>query len=166
MNVTKITKHTNNATTKSLVVTGPFLTGRVPMCNVDANTCKLYGFDYDISHPRGPVGDDWCLANNKASCIKPLSCILYIILNTSTYWLASWVSLQWRHNERSVVSNHRRRACLLNCLFRRRSRKTSKLRVTGLCKGNPPLTGGFPSQSASNAENVPFDDVIIISFLY
>ena len=30
----------------------------------------------------------------------------------------------------------------------------SKLRVTGLCEGNPPVTGGFPSQTASNAENV------------
>ena len=31
--------------------------------------------------------------------------------------------------------------------------ETSKLRVTGLCEGNPPVTGGFPSQSASKAEN-------------
>ena len=34
------------------------------------------------------------------------------------------------------------------------SKKTSKLRVTGLCKGNPPVTGGFPSQRPSNAEDV------------
>ena len=27
-------------------------------------------------------------------------------------------------------------------------------RVTGLCEGNPPVAGGFPSQRASNAENV------------
>ena len=33
------------------------------------------------------------------------------------------------------------------------NKKTPKLRVTGLCEGNPPVTGGFPSQSASNAEN-------------
>ena len=33
-------------------------------------------------------------------------------------------------------------------------KKTSKLHVTGLCEGNPPVTGGFPSQSSSNAENV------------
>ena len=32
--------------------------------------------------------------------------------------------------------------------------KTSKLRVTGLCVGNSPLTGEFPAQIASNAENV------------
>ena len=42
-------------------------------------------------------------------------------------------SLQWQHNGRDGVSNHRRPDCLLNCLFRRRSKKTPKLRVTGLC---------------------------------
>ena len=35
------------------------------------------------------------------------------------------------------------------------SKKTSKLRVTGLCEGNSPETGEFPAQRASNAENVP-----------
>ena len=61
---------------------------------------------------------------------------------------------QWCNNEHDGVSNHRRLDCLLNCLFRRRSKRTSKLRVTGLCKGNPPVTRGFPSQRASNAQNV------------
>ena len=30
----------------------------------------------------------------------------------------------------------------------------SALRVTGLCNGNPLVTGGFPAQRASNADNV------------
>ena len=38
--------------------------------------------------------------------------------------------------------------------FRRISKKTSKLHVTGLCEGNSPVTGEFPAQRASNAENV------------
>ena len=33
-------------------------------------------------------------------------------------------------------------------------KKTSKLRVIGLCVGNSPGTGEFPAQMASNAENV------------
>ena len=37
---------------------------------------------------------------------------------------------------------------------RRRSKKTSKLRVTGLCERNSSVTGEFPAQRASNAENV------------
>ena len=62
--------------------------------------------------------------------------------------------LQWLHNEPDGVPNHRRLDCLFNPLFRRRSKKTSKLRVTGLCEGNSPVTGEFPSQRASKAENV------------
>ena len=42
--------------------------------------------------------------------------------------------LRWRHYGRDSVSNHQPHDCLLNLLFRRRSKKTSKLRVTGhLC---------------------------------
>ena len=63
-------------------------------------------------------------------------------------------SLQWRHNGRSGVSNHLPHDCLLNRLFRPRSKKTSKFRVTGLCAENSPVTGEFPAQMASNAENV------------
>ena len=63
-------------------------------------------------------------------------------------------SLQWRHNGRQCVSNHQPHDCLLNRLFRARSKKTSKLRVTGLCVANSPGTGEFPTQMASNAENV------------
>ena len=63
-------------------------------------------------------------------------------------------SLQWHHNECEGVSNHRHLDCLLNRLFRRRSKKTSKIRDTGLCEGNSPVTGEFPLQRASNAEDV------------
>ena len=49
---------------------------------------------------------------------------------------------------------HQPHHCLFNRLLRRRSRKTSKLRVTGLCTGNSPVTGEFPAQMASNAENI------------
>ena len=63
-------------------------------------------------------------------------------------------TLQWRHNERNGVLNHQPHDCLINRLFRRRSKKTSKLCVTGLCAGNSPVTGEFPTQMASNAENV------------
>ena len=64
------------------------------------------------------------------------------------------ITLLWCHNEREGVSNHRRLNYLLNRLFRRGSKKTSKLRVTGLYEGNPSVTGGFPSEKASNAERI------------
>ena len=64
-------------------------------------------------------------------------------------------TLQWRNNNgHDSVSNHQSHHCLLNRLFRRRSKKTSKLHVTGLCAGNSPVTDEFPAQMASNAENV------------
>ena len=47
--------------------------------------------------------------------------------------------LQWRHNERDGVSNGRPHDCLPNRLFRRRTKKTSKLRITG------PFLGEFTS---------------------
>ena len=60
------------------------------------------------------------------------------------HWDCKSIPLQWRHNGRNNVSNHQPHDCLLNRLFRRRSKKTSKLRVTGLCAG----------KMASYAENV------------
>ena len=57
-----------------------------------------------------------------------------------------------RHNGRNGASNHQPPDCLLNRLFGRRWKKTSKLRVTGLCAGNS--SGEFPAQMDSNAENV------------
>ena len=41
-----------------------------------------------------------------------------------------------------------------NFYSRRRSKKTSKLRVTGFCAGKSPETGEFPAKRASNAEIV------------
>ena len=61
---------------------------------------------------------------------------------------------KWRHNDHAGVSNHQPHGCLLDRLLRRKSKKTSKFRVTGLCAGNSPGTGEFPAQMASYAENV------------
>ena len=55
-------------------------------------------------------------------------------------------ALQWCHNERGGVSNHRRPDC--------RSKKTSKFRVTGLCKGNPPVTAILKKKSSLAAPEV------------
>ena len=83
------------------------------------------------------------------------------ILNTTMLWPSWNVGLQWRHNGRDGVSNHQSHDCVLNHIFRRRSNKTSKLRVTGLCEGNSPVTGEFPTQRASKRNMFPFDDVIM-----
>ena len=66
-----------------------------------------------------------------------------------------WNRITWSpFTNRDGVSYHRRLDCLLNRLFRCRSKKSSKLRVTCLFEGNSQETCEFPAQRASNAENV------------
>ena len=71
-------------------------------------------------------------------------------------------SLQWRHNDHDSVSNHQPHGCLLNRLFKRRSKKTSKLRVTGLCVGNSPGPVNSPLKGPVTRKMFPFDDVIML----
>ena len=74
-------------------------------------------------------------------------------------------SLQWRQNGRDCVSNHQPRHCLLSRLFGRRSKKTSKLRVTGLCAGNQRGPVNSPHKWPVTRKMFPFDDVIMSSQL-
>ena len=96
-----------------------------------------------------PRGRRWVLprsaTNNMPSNRPPLKDVSILL----------WpLTLLWCHNGRNGVSNNRRLGCLFNCSFKLRSKKTSKLRVTGLCEENSPVTGEFPAPRASNAENV------------
>ena len=70
-------------------------------------------------------------------------------------------TLHWRHNDHDGVSNRQPHGCLLNSLFRRRSMKTSKLRVTGLCVGNSPGPVNSPHKGPVTRKMLPFDDVIM-----
>ena len=84
----------------------------------------------------------------------------------SSKWITgTWqgqTSLQWRHYDYNGVSNHQPHGCLLNCLFRRRSEKTSKLRVTGLCAWNSPGPVNSPHKGPVTRKMFPFDDVIMV----
>ena len=75
----------------------------------------------------------------------------------------SSASLQWRQNERDGVSNLRPVDGLLNRLFRRRSKKTSKLPVTRLCEGNSLVNS--PHIGPVTRKMLPFDDVIMSKIL-
>ena len=70
------------------------------------------------------------------------------------------VALHWRHNDYDGVSNHRPHGCLLNRLLGRRLKKTSRLRVTGLCAGNSPRPVNSPHKGPVNRKML-FDDVIM-----
>ena len=69
--------------------------------------------------------------------------------------------LRLRHNGPDCVSNHQPQQCLLNRSFRCRSKKTSKLRVTGLCAGNSPGPVNSPHKWPVTRKMFPFDDVIM-----
>ena len=84
--------------------------------------------------------------------VSELQMISHCFMCLVPHHKSTLVWLQWRHNEHDGVLNHHPHGCLLYRLFRRRSKKTSKLRVTGLCEGNLPVTGEFPAQRANNAE--------------
>ena len=72
-----------------------------------------------------------------------------------------WYALRWHHNDRDGVSNHQPYDCLLYRLFRCRSKKTSKLRVTGFCAGNSPGAVNSPHKRPVTRKMFPFDDVIM-----
>ena len=71
------------------------------------------------------------------------------------------MTLHWRHNDYDGVSNHQPHGCLLHRLFRRRSKKTSKLRVTSLCVGNSTGPVNSPLKGPVTLKTFPFDDVIM-----
>ena len=88
-------------------------------------------------------------------------CLSWRIIKATRIWRADAVAscsvilLLWRHNGGYGVSNHQPHDSLLNRLFKCRSKKTSKHRVTGL------FGGEFTGHRPVTRETFPFDDVII-----
>ena len=62
----------------------------------------------------------------RSAVLDPSSTVGLCHVATTVLWLLELHTLQWRHNERGGVSNHRRFDCLLNRLFRHRSKKTPR----------------------------------------
>ena len=77
-----------------------------------------------------------------------------------------WRTLQWRHNDCYGISNHQPHGCLLNRLFRRRSKEKIK------APRHWPLCGEFtgpvnsPHKGPVTQKMFPFDDVIMRIFKY
>ena len=77
-------------------------------------------------------------------------------ITQSTFWKTYWYycqyyrSLQWRHNGRDGVSNHQPHYCLLNRLFRLRTKKTSNRWLAN-----------SPHKGPVTRKMFPFDDVIM-----
>ena len=63
--------------------------------------------------------------------------------------------LQNKYNNDIIMNAMASKVISLAIVYsRRRSKNTSKLRVTSLCEGNSPLNGEFPAQRAGNEEKV------------
>ena len=109
---------------------------------------------YDI------IGLDNIYCDDKLSTFRahffPGRNVLFVVFLVTT--------LQWRRNKPDGVSNHRRLDCLLNCLFRRKSNKTAKFRVAGLCRwgGIHRWLVDSPHKGLVTRKMFPFDDAIMI----
>ena len=79
------------------------------------------------------------------------------------WWEIRMRSLQWRHNGCDGVSNHQPHDCSSKRLFRCRSKKTSKLRFTGLfSRGIRRWPGKSPHKWPVTRRMLPFKDVIML----
>ena len=67
----------------------------------------------------------------------------------------------WRRNGRDGVSNHQPHDCLLNCLFTRGSKKTSKLASLAFVWGIHRWPVNIPHKGPVTRKMFPFDDVIM-----
>ena len=126
------------------------------VCWVNEDLLQLLPLLLSLSHYSDVRADNW---NAKALHFYPLFRI--IIQSSVNFHNLGPVTLRWRQNGRDSVSNHQPRHCLLSLLFGRRSKKTSKLRVTGLCVGNSPGPVNFPHKGPVTRKMFPFDDVIM-----
>ena len=103
---------------------------------------QLYLFHWTIWYSAASVKQTWIQC---VTCDPNICHDRNIFITDSTRGCHNTdLSLLWHHNGHDGISNHQPHDCLLNCLFRRRSKKTSKLHVTG----------EFLAQRASNTENV------------
>ena len=75
------------------------------------------------------------------------------------------ITLRWRHNGRDNVSNHQPHDCLLNRLFRHRSKKTSDESSASLAfvRGIHRWPVNSPHKWPVTRKMFPFDDVIMRS---
>ena len=88
----------------------------------------------DLREPRelGELGGDWKIIQN----------MIYIM---QTPYSGS--------RECHGISNHQQLNCLFKNLSSLTTKEISKLCIGSLCDGNTSVTGGFPSQRASNVES-------------
>ena len=104
----------------------------------------------------------WCWPRDKPlSEPMVVSFLMHICITQPQWGLTGHIVPLWHYNGHDGISNHQPHDCLPNRLFRRRWKKTSKLRVTGLCVGKSPGTVNSPHKWPVTRKMFPFDDFIM-----
>ena len=104
---------------------------------------------YNLQYNRIPLNSQLVTDSPKMMLIRKL--IVFIVLwlkETSPFVHVAVCTLQWRHNERHWVSNHRHFDCILIACSGADQRIHQHSALLAF------VTGEFPAQKASNAENV------------
>ena len=118
-------------------------------------------------------GHSWLLTHKGevwgAFCVFNVWSLFKLFITTLVFQHCCITTLLWHHNGCDGVSNYLSHHCLLNRLFRHRSKKTSKLHATGFCAGNSLVTDGFcmvtgefPYKGPVTQRMSPSDDVIMM----
>ena len=123
-----------------------------------------------------PVVWDNASPNTSLGLLKPSTgsgCGIFILLARQPQWsvspVSSWAKTIWRLQRNDVIFLEHYSDLIMGAMASQiislaivYSIVYSKPRVTGLCVGNSPVTGEFPAQMGSNAENVPISDDVIM----
>ena len=112
-------------------------------------------------HFRDVKLSSWCLASHTNRLYLQV-CVTVNNKKKTPLGIAGPLSLHWCHNGHDGVSNHQPHGCLLNRIFRRRSKKTSKLRVTGLYVWTSPGPVNSSHKGPVTRKMFPFNDVIMV----
>ena len=142
-----------------------------------ANICRLSTAMKEISRifinislkisPKDPIDNKSTLVQVMTWC-QTSSKLLPNPVKTQPYiFITKPETLQRCHNESDGISNHWHLSCLLSCLFGRRSKRASKLRVTGLCvRRSHRWPMNFPHKGPGTWKTFPFDDVVMKSLWF
>ena len=157
----------------------------------NSSSLQQYFINKSISYPRNQeksLDYFWILMHNNVIRVLGMNVIYeYACMGTSlpiktrkpsTLWMSQYIPrimhtvrtilwmillpfLLWRHNGRDGVSNHQHHECLLNRSSRHSSKKTSKLRVTGVCaETSPAKPANSPHKWPVTRKMFPFGDVM------
>ena len=90
---------------------------------------------------------------------------LRVYLGYSIWYLlvCKFRSLRWRHNDHSGVSNHQPHGCLLNRLFRCKSKKHQSSASLAFVREIHRGPVNFPHKWPVTRKMFPFDDVIMMN---